>query len=141
MFCERSFSGAKLKCMKDYMKPCIRDKNADYVILHVGTNELNSQLSPERIAKPNIDFTKNTQSDNRIVITSGIVPHNDNFNIKVMEVSKELSKMRDKYKLLFLNHSNTSLKTHLNKRKFHLNRNGYEKLGKNLINFIRNNYI
>ena len=58
-----------------------------------------------------------------------------------MEVSKELSKICDKYKLLFLNHSNTSLKTHLNKRKLHLNRNGYEKLGKNLINFIRNNYI
>ena len=40
----------------------------------------------------------------------------------------------------FLNHSNINPKTHLNKSKLHLNRNGYEKLGKNSVNFIRNNY-
>ena len=47
----RSFSGAKVKCMKDYVKPCICQKNLDYLILHVGTNELNATLLPERIAK------------------------------------------------------------------------------------------
>ena len=47
----RSFSGAKVKCMKDYVKPCIREKNPDYVILHVGANELNSELRPEKKAK------------------------------------------------------------------------------------------
>ena len=49
----RSFSVAKAKCMKDYVKPCIHEKNPDFVILHVLTNELNSP--PERIAKPIID--------------------------------------------------------------------------------------
>ena len=44
----RSFSGAKVKCMKDQVKPCICEKNPDYVIFHVGTNELNSELPPER---------------------------------------------------------------------------------------------
>ena len=39
----RSFSGAKVKFMKDYsynerlFVPCIREKNLDYLILHVGT--------------------------------------------------------------------------------------------------------
>ena len=89
----RSFSGAKVKCMKDYGKPCIREKNPDYVIFHVGTNELNSELPPERIAKSIIDVAKNTKSDSRIVSISGIVPRDDNFNIKVMEVNKEFSKM------------------------------------------------
>ena len=40
----RSFSEAKSKCMKDYGKPCICEKNSDNLILHVGTNELNSEL-------------------------------------------------------------------------------------------------
>ena len=136
----RSFSGAKVKCMKDYVKPCIREKNPDYVIFHIGTNELNSELPPKRIAKSTIDVAKNTQSDSRIVSISGIVPHNDNFNIKTTEVNRELSKMCDKEKLLFLSHSNINPKIHLNKSKLHLNRNGYEKLGKNFVNFIRNNY-
>ena len=38
----RSFSDAKVKCMKDYVKPCICEENPDYLSLHVGANELNS---------------------------------------------------------------------------------------------------
>ena len=137
----RSFYGAKVKCMKDYVKPCILEKKPDYVIFHVGTNELNSELPPERIAKSIIDVAKNTQSNSGIISISGIVPRNDDFNIKATEVNKELSKMGDKEKLLFLNHSNISPKVNLNKTMLHLNRNGYEKLGKKFVNFIRNNYI
>ena len=136
----RNFSGAKVKCMKDYVKPCIREKNPDYVIFHVGTNELNSELPPERIAKSIIDVAKNTQSNSRIVSICGIVPRNDNFNIKATEVNKELSKMCNKEKLLFLSHNNINPKTHLNKSKLHLKRNGYETLSKNFVNFTRNNY-
>ena len=57
-----------------------------------------------------------------------------------MEVNKELSKICDKEKLLFLSHSNINPKTYLNKSKLHFNRNGYEKFGKNFVNFVRNNY-
>ena len=114
--------------MENYVKPCIREKTPDYVIFHVGTNELNCDLQPERIAKSFIDIEKNTHSDNRIVSISGIVLRNDNFNFKAIE----LSKMCDKVKLLFLGHSNINLNIHLNKSKLHLNRNGYEKLGKNI---------
>ena len=95
-------------------------KNPHYVIFHVGTNELNSELPPERIAKSVIDVAKNIRSDSRIVSISGIVPRNDNFNIKAAEVNKELSKMCDKEKLLFLSHSNINPKIHLNKSKLHL---------------------
>ena len=45
----------------------------------------------------------------------GIMPLYDNFNIKAVEVNKVLSKMIDKEKLFFLNHSNINLKIHLNK--------------------------
>ena len=69
--------------MKDYVKPYIREKNPDCVILHVGTNKLNS-----------INVAKNIQSDSRIVSIPGTVPRN--FNIKAMELNREFSKMCDK---------------------------------------------
>ena len=125
----RSFTGAKVKCMKDYVKPCIRENDSDHVIMHVGTNEMNSELPPERIAKSVIDVAKNVKTDTRSVSISGII----------MEVNKELAKMCKKEKFQFLEHSNINPKAHLNKTKVHLNRNGYIKLGKNFANFINNN--
>ena len=119
--------------MKDYGNPCIRERNPDYVILHVGTNELDSELPPERIAKSVIDDAKNIQSDNRMVSISGIVLLSNNFNIKVMEVNKKLSEICGKENLLFLKHSNINLKTNLNKSKPNLSRNRYE----NYVNFVR----
>ena len=136
----KSFSEAKVKCMKDYVKPCIRENNLEYVKLHLETNELNSELTPERIAKSVIDVGENILTNYRTVSTSGMVPRNDNFNNKAMEVKRELSKMCKKEKLLFVDHCNLNPKTHLNRRKLHLNRNGYEKLVKNFVSFIRNNY-
>ena len=52
-FSGRSFSGAKVE--NNQVNPCIREKNPDYVILHVGKNELNSELPPEKIVKSIID--------------------------------------------------------------------------------------
>ena len=83
----RSFPRAKVKCMKDCMKPCIRESNPEYVILDVGTNELNSELTPERKAKSVVDVGKNIRTNHRTASISGIVPPNDNFNNKAMEVN------------------------------------------------------
>ena len=98
----RSFPGAKVKCIKDYVKPCIRENNPEYEILHARTNELNS----ERIAKSVMDVGKNTQNNHRTVNIS-VIFCNENFNNKATEVNKELSQMCKKEKLLFVDHSNT----------------------------------
>ena len=50
----KSFSGAKVRCLKDHMKPSLRE-NPDHFVLHIGTNDLNSDRSPELIAKSIID--------------------------------------------------------------------------------------
>ena len=42
-----SFSSAKVKAMKDYSKPCIKEDKPDHLILHVGTNDLASQNNAE----------------------------------------------------------------------------------------------
>ena len=60
--------------MMDYVKPCIRENNPEYIILHVGTNELNSVLTPERIAKSVIDVGKTIQTNHRTICTSSIIP-------------------------------------------------------------------
>ena len=136
----RSFLEAKVKCMKDYAKPCIRENDPDHVTLHVGTNELNSELLPERIAKSIVDVAKNIKSEKRSVSISGAVPRNDDLNNKASEVNKELSRTCKKEKLPFLEHSNINPRAHLNKSRIHLNRNGSEKLGKNFVDFIVNHY-
>ena len=132
---------AKVKCMKDYAKHCIRENNLDYLTLYVGKNDVNSELRPEGTSKSIIDVPKSTQSESQIVSIFGIVPRNDDFRIKAMEVNKELSKICDKKILLFLCNSNINREAHLNKKRLHLNSNGYEKRGKNFVNFIRDNYI
>ena len=38
----KTFSGATVSCMEDYMKPSSKD-SPDHFILHVGTNDLSSQ--------------------------------------------------------------------------------------------------
>ena len=97
----RSFSGAKVKCMKDYVKPSIREKKSGLRYFPWWNKWANSELRPKRIVKSIIDVAKNTLSDNRIFSMSGILPRNDSFNIKVMVVNKELSKMCEKEKLIF----------------------------------------
>ena len=41
----RSFSGAKISCMTDHVKPTLRDINPDHIILHAGTNDLRTKYS------------------------------------------------------------------------------------------------
>ena len=59
--------------MKDNVKPCIREKNPDHTIMHVGTNDLNS----EKVAKSIVDLAKRMVSQKRKVTVSGIKPRND----------------------------------------------------------------
>ena len=46
----KKFPGAKARCMKDYVKPSVRQK-PDHLILRVGTNDLDSDKLPEILAK------------------------------------------------------------------------------------------
>ena len=37
-----SFSGAKISCMTDHVKPTLRDMNLDHIVLHARTNNCQS---------------------------------------------------------------------------------------------------
>ena len=72
----KHFSGAKTKCIKDYIKPSQRE-NWDHYILHVGTNDLCLDRPPELIAKSIIDLALLLKSKSHDVSVSNIIVRND----------------------------------------------------------------
>ena len=56
--------------MKDYIKSTLRELNPEHVILHVGTNDLNSPLRLKEIADGIIGLTKSKKMNNRNITIS-----------------------------------------------------------------------
>ena len=73
----RYLPGAKTRCMKDYLKPSLRE-NPDHFILHVETNDLNSEQSPELNAKSIADLSASLKNENLDVSISNIIVRTDN---------------------------------------------------------------
>ena len=73
--------------MKDYLKPSLRE-NPDNFVLHVGTNDLDSDQSPDLIGKSIVDVASSLKTDQHDVTISSIVTRNDRFMAKANEVSK-----------------------------------------------------
>ena len=115
----RNFPSAKVKYTKDYVKPCIRENNPDHVIIHVGTNDLNSPAAPERIARSIVDLARNIKTENRSMNISGIVPRNGSLNNKALEGNQELLNMFKEAKFDYIDHKNKNLRTHLNKSRLY----------------------
>ena len=72
----RSFTGAKVQCMDDYKKPSIRDK-PDHFIIHVGTKDLNSEVSPKSIAELIVDPEMSLKTESNDVSVSNIILRTD----------------------------------------------------------------
>ena len=64
----RSFSGAKVSCMTDRVKPTLRDDKPDRIIFHAGTNDLCTEKTTSQIAKSIMDLItfKKWQFDNYV---------------------------------------------------------------------------
>lgn len=117
----QSLSSAEVKCLKDYAKPWIRESNLDRVIIHVATNDLNSETTPERIDKSIADVVRNIKTENSSVSISGIVHPNDNLNNKALEVNQKLLIMCKEAKFDYIDHVNINPRTYLNKSRLCLN--------------------
>ena len=79
--------------MKDYMKPSLR-QNPDHFTLHVGTNDLNTEKSPEFVAKSIVDQAITLKGNSRDVSISNIIVRIDNSNLneKGCEINAEMCK-------------------------------------------------
>ena len=95
----KSFSGATVSCMEDYMKPSIKN-SPDHFILHVGTNDLYSENSSMEMAESITNKAFRLKNEMHDVGVSIIVlrTHNKKLNEKGMRVNlhlKELSKEKN----------------------------------------------
>ena len=59
----RSFSGAKVSCMTDHVKPTLRDINPYHIVLQAGTNDLRTENTASQIAKATIDLATSLKND------------------------------------------------------------------------------
>ena len=87
----RHFLGATVHCTKDYLKPSLR-KNTDHFFLYVGTNDLDSDRSPDLITKTIVNVASSLKTDKHDVTISNITP-NDCFMAKANEVNKCLTEL------------------------------------------------
>ena len=121
--CVRHFSGAKICCLKDYLKPSLRG-NPDHFVLHVGKNDLDSNLSLDLIAKSIVDVVSSLKTNKHDVTISNIITRNDRFMAKVNEVNKCLTELCFERNFLLIGHSKTLKSQHLNGSKLNLTRRG-----------------
>ena len=134
----RPFTGAKVSCMVDHVKPTIRDDKPDHVILHTGTNDLRSEKTASQIARSITELAMSLKDNDNSVIVSGIVPRNDNLNNKATEVNNRLLLMCKERKIPFIAHSeNIDSSKHLNESKLHLNHNGIKVFAENFSVFLK----
>ena len=121
----RPFSLAKTRCMYDHAKPTIRELNPEDIILHVGTNDLNSEKSASQISKSILDLVNSLKNETNAIHVSLIVSRNDHLNNKVNEVNSCLINICQQWNIKIINHTDTiDLSKHLNESLFHLNRYG-----------------
>ena len=82
----KSFPGATINCMKDYIKPSLKYE-PDKIIIHVGTNDLRTGKNPMEIAEEITKLAIDTKTDENEVTISGITTRNDELNDKGMKVN------------------------------------------------------
>ena len=111
------------------MKPSLHE-NPDHFVLNIGKNDLNSDRSPELIAKSIADVGSSPKNNSHDVSISSIVVRNDKFKEKVNENLEKLCAERNIY---FINHAKNILPQHLNKSKLHLNGKGSSILISNFV--------
>ena len=137
----RSFPGAKVRCLLDYVKPTMRDLNPNQIILHVGTNDLNSEKTSSQIANSIIDLRNSLKTDNNDITRSLIGPRADNLNNKANEVKNRLVNMCNQRNIRFINHSDDiQPERHVNDSEVHLNRYGTIVFAKNITKFLSDLY-
>ena len=115
----------KTKCTKDYINHSQRE-NSDHYILHVGTNDLCLDRSPELIAKYIIDLALTLKSESHDVSVSNIIERNDSdtLNKKGCEVNAILMELCKEKNIYLIDNSKKIKPQHLNNGKLHLNQKG-----------------
>ena len=130
----KSFPGANVVDMQDYVRPTMR-KCPDLIVLHAGTNELRTEKCAKSISSDLMRLALKMKSDNNDVMVSGIIHRGDYLNSKAKEVNVCLKDECDKYNLYFIDHTNITSQ-HLSSDNLHLNFKGTLALAQNFVQSI-----
>ena len=130
----RSFPGATIFDMKDYLRPLLR-KKPSRILIHVGTND-----APHSNAKEIVNELINLknfvpQELNIPVIISSPVNRYDNENLSNI-IRNVNAQLKNAHELDVINNDNIIMK-HLGKRKLHLNLGGTSQLVRNFLSKMR----
>ena len=92
--------------MDDYKKPSVRDK-PDHFIIHVGTNDLNSEMSPKQIAESIVDLAMSLRTESNNVSVSNIILRTNNslLNQKGCEVNSHLKDLCEERNLYLIDNT------------------------------------
>ena len=132
----RSFPGATISDMADFVKPIIRKKPGS-VILHVGTSDLKSN-SEAQIADDIIDLANNIMSQQINCVISLLTYSKGNIWNSGRTVNKIVKRKSDELGIRIIENDNLN-SSHLNNSGLHLNKRGTISLAKTLIDSIRSN--
>lgn len=88
----KNFPGAKVLCMKDFVKSSAREK-PDHLILHVTTDDLDRDKSPEIIGKSVVDVARLLNEESIGVIISKLVKRINRFSEKAVQVNVSLKEL------------------------------------------------
>ncbi|CAB4024048.1 Furin [Paramuricea clavata] len=139
LYVVKSFSGATISDMEDFIKPTTR-KSPDKIILHVGTNDLKNS-TPKVITDSILNLTTQIKEDspNSMVGVSALLIRNDCpiLATKVNQVNSTLENLCHMNNIPFLKNANINT-SHLNSRGLHLNKLGSISLQNNFKEFINN---
>jgi len=135
----KSFSGASVNDMFDYIQPTIR-QHPEHIILHVGTNDLKNS-NPRKVAERIVDLGNlvETESPNTKVTISSLLTRSDDPSLasKIKEVNKILKTFANQNEWDVISHSNLTTE-HLNSSGLHLNFSGTKVFASNFIGYVRN---
>ena len=113
----KTFSGATVSCMEDYMKPPLRN-SPDHFILHVGgrTNDLYSEKFSMEITGSIINLACRLKNEIHDVSVSTIILRTDGkkLNEKGMEVNLHLKELSKEKNIFLIDNSRKIKAQHLN---------------------------
>ena len=81
-------------------------KKTHQVILHCGTNDLNSNKTAENISKDIVKLAQSIESNKTSVVVSSILPRNDHLNNKAKDVNDNLNKLCKEKQIPYIQHTN-----------------------------------
>ena len=131
----KSFAGARIADMKDYVRPSL-EKKPDMIILHVGTNDLRSSNNEQTIAREIMQLAEGIMNDDIEVTVSGLLRRGDNQGTKVDKVNSYIRDFCVSKNLRFIQHSNIDPRKHLFRGKLHPSKFGATFFSKKFCNFL-----